>query len=279
MSTRSARDSLLAAASAVGVVAGCVVLATQAYVLANRSPFNPTYREVSDVISLVGAVALVAAFVASWVAFFLGAREGRARIFAIAAGLFAAYGASEAVGPLLQLVQAPSEAPWKFLASDAAFAAHGIALLVGAALVARVFLSGRPGWVLGWAFLVVAANFALIAAAYGFGLAEAYDFGSPSGRLAAWFVTAAAGYLLAAAAAVKAAIAVAAEYSWRDRELGVAAAVLAVGFIGVSAGFVVLATLGASVLICLFATFPFLLAVSAVVGAAGFFSAREAPQF
>lgn len=279
METRSTRDSRLAAASVVGVVAGCVVIATQSYDLANSPSYIPTYREVSDLIGVVGAVALLGAFGASWAAFFVGVRDGRARMLAIAAGLFAAYGASLAVAPVLELVNASSDAPWKFVAADAAFAAHGIALLVAAALVARAVLLGRPGWVLGWAFLLVAVHFALLATAYGFELATSYEFGSPAGRVVASLVVVAAGYLVTAAAAVKAAIAVAAEYLWRDRELGIAAAVFAAGFMIVTVGFVVLATIGADVEICLFATFPFVLAVSAVVGVAGFFSVREAPQF
>jgi hypothetical protein len=275
---RSTRNTLLAAASAVGVVAGCVGLATQALVLADEPAFAATYREVGDVVGLVGAVALAAAFGVSWVGFVQGARESRARMLAIAAGLFAAYGASEAVGPLLELVNTPSEAPWKFLAADAAFAAHGVALLIAAALVARAVLSGSPGWVLGWASLLLAAQFALLATGYGFQLAFSYDF-SPPGRVVGGLVAVGAGYFVAASAAFKAAIALATADSRRDRGLGISATVFAVGFLTAAAGFITLATLGAHALICLFATFPFVLAVAAGVGAAAFFSTREAPQF
>jgi hypothetical protein len=270
---------LLAAASAVGVVAGCVLVATQALVLADRSGFNPTYREVGDVVSLVGAVALAAAFGVSWAGFVLGARESRARMLAVAAGLFAAYGASQAVEPVLELVNAPSGAPWKFTATDAAFAAHGVALLVAAALVVRAVLSGSPGWLLGWASLLVAAYFALIAAAYGFELAETYDLLSPAGRVVGGLVAIGTGYFVAAIAAFKAAIALATADSRREWDLGVSATVFAAGFLTTTAGFITLATLGGGALICLYASFPFVLAAAAGFGAAAFFSTREAPQF
>lgn len=280
METRSARNVLLAAAASVGVVAGLVLIATEALGLSDLLgfPFHPAYRVVAAVMRLLGAVAFTAAFVASLVGFLQFVAASRARLLAIAAFLFGVYGAARFGSQLLEfLVESWSVEPWKFLAAQAAAAADGFAVLVAALLVAVAFLSNRPGRRLGWACLALAGHFALAATGFAFELAGFYDLGpfTPGARLVGALVTVATGNLLAAIAALVGATAFSPGRSTRNRRLGVAAIVFVAGFLATMAGFIVFATGGASASICLEATFPFLLAVAAAVGAVAFFRGLE----
>ena len=274
MGLRSTRHTLLAAASAIGVVAGLVLVAAESLNLVDVLSYSqvPTYRQVSQALTLSGAAALAGAFGASVLGFLHGIR---AQLLALAALLFGAYGAANFAGRLVNILMQTTDQPWKFLAAQAASTAEPFALLVAGLLLAAAVRSKRPGRLLGWVCGALAAHYALAATAYGFDLAGEYDqnFFTPPSRVLAWLGIDGGGYLLCAIAALVATIAFFAGGSQRYRKLGVGAAAFVVGFLTVTAGIIVLATGGAPVAsLCLTATFPFVLAVAAGVGAAAFFS-------
>jgi hypothetical protein len=276
VATRSRRNTLLAAASAVGVVAGCLLLAARILSFADivGIGYAPKWVTLVDVIDIAGAVALAAAFGVSRAGFLGNTRENRARTLAIAAGLFAAYAAAAFADHLIFLINTGDE-PWKSTASQWASVAEGLALLVAALLIRIGLRSSRPGRLLGWGCLVLAGHYLLSASAFGFGLAGYYDFFSPSARVVATFIASAVGYLVAAIAAVKAAIAFRAGGSRRDRELGVAAILFAVGFLITTGGAIISASSAGRVSLWLTSFYVLALAVAAGVGAAAFFSLEQ----
>jgi hypothetical protein len=237
---RSTRNTLLATASAGGVVASLLLLASRSLHLSDILSFIPgafpTYAKVSAVIGVVGSVALVAAFGVSWAGFVQNARRDRVRLLAIAGCLFAAYGAAVFVSSLLSLINVPSQETWKLTAALVASVAAGAALLVAAVLLAVGVRSSHPGRLLGWGCLVLAGHYVLTTCVYGFSLAALYDFTAPDSRVLAYYIFNAAGYLIVACGAFKAAIAFGTGGSRRDHELGVAGVLFSVGFLLASVG-------------------------------------------
>ncbi len=282
MPARSTRNTLLATASAGGVVASLLVVAASSLHLsdvlsaASSSFFSntfPTYVKVSAALGVIGAVALAAAFGVSWAGFIQGTRRDRGRMLAIAGCLFAAYGATAFVSSLLSLINVPSSEPSKLTLALVASVVSELALIGAAVLVAVGVGSGSPGRLLSWGCLALAGHYALAACAYGFSLAALYDFTSPDGRVLAYYLASAAGYLVVACGAFKAAIAFATGGSRRDRELGVAAILFSAGFLLASVGLILSTTSGTTV--WLHTAYVFMLGVAAAVGAAAFFSSEQ----
>jgi len=260
------------------VVAGWLLVATRIAYLADllSVPVHPAHRVVSEVLNLVGALTLVAAFAVSQGGFRRPARSERLRTLAIAAGLFASYGAARFLGVLVELANTPSGSPWKSTAAQALSGGGDFSLLLAAVVVGVGLLSGRQGRVLGWACFVLAGHYALTTTALGFSLSEAYDyFAVTPGRFVGYVIASGVGYFVAALAAVKAASAFATGGERRDRELGVAAILFVVAFLTVAGGVIAVASHGTGPRDWLNAAGFLALAAAAAVGVVAFFSSEQ----
>lgn len=259
----------------MGVGAGCCLVASSLESVAAGFGLLQKYDFLVDLVDLLGAVVLTAAFGLSRAGFVQSVRELRVRKLAIGARLFAVYGAVTLVSTVLLIREDPSGEPWKIHAVRAASVAQEAALVIAAVLVGVGVLSRRSGWVLGWACLVFALHFALLSIGYGFDISVAYDFGSPSTRLVFELIAGGTGYLIAGAGAVKAAIAFATGGPSRDRALGVAAILFAAGFLLATVARVSVLSSGVGVRTWANTAYLFLLAVAAAVGVKAFFSSEQ----
>ena len=106
MSSRSARNSLLAAAAAIGVVAGVLQVVATSLSFADYLSFHTfTSLKIASGLSLLGWVFVLAAFGAAVVALFLRSRRTRTTVLAVSAGLFIGYGASTFAAALIELIR------------------------------------------------------------------------------------------------------------------------------------------------------------------------------
>jgi len=106
VSSRSARNSLLAAAAAIGVVAGVLQVVATSLSFADYLSFHTfTSLKIASGLSLLGWVFVLAAFGAAVVALFLRSRRTRTTVLAVSAGLFIGYGASTFAAALIELIR------------------------------------------------------------------------------------------------------------------------------------------------------------------------------
>lgn len=104
MSSRSARNRLLAAA-AIGVVAGVLQVVATSLSFADYLSFHTfTSLKIASGLSLLGWVFVLAAFGAAVVALLLRSRRTRTTVVAVSAGLFIGYGASTFAAALIELI-------------------------------------------------------------------------------------------------------------------------------------------------------------------------------
>jgi hypothetical protein len=293
VSSRTARNSLLAAAAAISVVSATLQVVSTSLSFADFLRFPAfTSLKVAAGISVLGWVFALAAFGTAVVAFLLRARGARTAALAASAGLFMGFGLSALAAALIDLVESWGSQfePWEFKADGVAQAAAGAALAVAALLVLLGFLSARPDGLLGWGSVGLSGHFALLAAAYSFNLAGFLRLGSPPGEVNWGLGTHAGGNLVAAIGAVVAAVAFFGSNGRRKRgepwaarregSLGVAATVFALGFLVASVGLMLLASQitgdgRSEAEYWLQAVGQLLLAFAAVCGAVAFFGSRR----
>jgi hypothetical protein len=295
VSSRSTRNTLLAAGAAVGVVAAVlrVVASSLSFADLVSFPVVPTSLKVASGFELLAWVFVVAAFGTALAGFLLRSRRTRTAVLAVSAGLFAGYGASLLADALIGLVENwgfPEQ--WTFRASQCAGAAAGLSVAIAGVLVAIGLLSRRSDGLLGWGSIGLAGYFGLLAAAYSFSLAGflTISFGAIPGEISWGLGTNAGGQLLAAAGG---AVAAAAFFSsngrckrgepWqaqREGSLGIAAGVITVGFLIATAGLMLLAShaVGGRRNVAVYwlqAVAELLLAGAAVCGVVGFVLSRR----
>ena len=264
------RSQLLALAAGLGVLSAVLEFAVRADGLARLSPFFLTSYTLATAVRFAGAVLQVCAFGVAVVAFLRPPGTRRTPLLAASAGLFAAWGAATMISQLINLIDGAGfggDFKW-FSMAEVAFAAGALALVLAAGLVFVAVRSTAPRSTLAWACMALAAHFALVAAAYGFDLAGYDSYSSPGGRVTSGLIVGAAGWCIAATAAVKGAIAFSTGGMRRSRELGIAAVVFAVGFAIAAVGLMLYAIQWQSWVVALS---ELALAGAAAVGAAAFF--------
>ena len=288
MGSRSARNSLLAAAVAIGVVAAVLQVAATSLGLSEilRFPAS-TWLKVATSFDLVGWVFVLAAFAAALAGFLAGSR----RTLAVSAGLFVGFGVSTLVAALIELIESWGSffEPWEFKADGIAESAAAASLVIAALLVLIGVLAARPDRLLGWGSVGLAGWAGLLATGYSFQLAGYLRFGQIPSEVTWGFGTHAGGYALTGVAAVVAAVAFFKASGRRKRgepwaarregALGTAAIVFGVGFLVSSVGLMLLASQINGVgreeaSYWLMAVGQLFLAFAAVCGAIGFFSSR-----
>jgi hypothetical protein len=206
VSSRSARNILLAVASAVGVVAAVLQVVASSLSLADFLRFpEPTAFKVAVAFGVVGWVCVLAAFAVALAGFLLRSRRGRTTVLAVSAGLFVGFGLSILVAALINLIKSGGLEPWAYKVSQSAEITAGAFLAVAAVLVLIGVLSARPDGILGWGSVGLAGYFAMLAVAYSFELAGILSFVSPPAEISGALGTHAFGHLVTAAAAVVAA--------------------------------------------------------------------------
>jgi hypothetical protein len=293
VSSRTARNSLLAAAAAIGVVAAILQVVSGSLSFADFLRFPGfTSLKVASGISVLGWVFALAAFGTAVVAFLLGSRRARTTVLAVSAGLFVGFGLSALAAALIDLIESWGFRfePWELKADGIAQAASGATLAIAALLVLIGVLSVRPDGLLGWGSVGLAGSFGLLAAAYSFNLAGFFKLGSPPGEISWGLGTHAGGNLVVAIGAVVAAVAFFGSDGRRKRgvpsaaqregSLGTAALVFALGFLVTSVGLMLLASQitgdgRSEAEYWLQAVGQLLLAGAAVCGAVGFFGSRS----
>jgi hypothetical protein len=293
VSSRSARNSLLAAAAAVGVFAAVLQVVSASLSFADFLKFPGfTSLKVASGLEVLGWVFALVAFGVALAGFLLRSRRTRRTVIAVSAGLFAGFGVATLAAVLIDLVESWGSAfePWQFKADGIAQAAAAASLVVATLLVLIGVLSARPDGLLGGGSVGLAGYFGLLATAYSFNLAGFLKFGSPPGEVSWGLGTHAGGNLVVAAGAVVAAVAFFGSSGRRNRgepwaaqregSLGTAAIVFAVGFLVASVGLMLLASQvggdGREVAeYWLRAVGQLLLAFAAVCGAIGFFFSRS----
>ena len=295
MSSRSTRNTLLAAGAGVGVIAGVLRVVAEGLSLSDYLSFpTPTWLRVASGFELLAWAFVVAAFGTALVGFLLGSRRTRTAVLAVSAGLFAGYGIALLANALIDLVQEwrlPNE-PWAFRASGCAAAAAGLSVGIAGVVVAIGVLSNRPDGLLGWGSIGLGGHFGLLATAYSFSLAEllTFRFGPIRAEVSWGLGTTAGGELLVAAGAAVAAVAFFVSNGRRERgepwqaqregSLAIAATVFTVGFVVATVGLMLLASgsgdIGHRVAEdWLQAVSELLLAGAAACGAVGFFLSRR----
>jgi hypothetical protein len=296
VSSRSARSNLLAAGAGVGVIAGVLRVVATSLAFADLFSFPipvGTWLKVASGFDVLAWVFVVAAFGVALAGFLVRSRRTRATVLAVSAGLFAGCGVSLLAYALIELVQQWGYGlTWTYRASGCAEAAAGLSVAVAGVLVAIGFLSSRPDGLLGWGAIGLAGHFGLLATAYSFALAEVLtvSFGAIPGEISWGLGTHAGGQLLVAAGAVVASVAFFRSNGRRKRgepwqarresSLGVAAVVIAVGFLVGAVGLMLLASrVGGDgrhlAEYWLQAVAELLLAGTATCGAVGFFLSRS----
>jgi hypothetical protein len=287
--SRSARNSLLAAAAAIGVVVGILQVVATSLALSEFFRFpSITQLKVATSLEVLGWVFVVAAFVAALAGFLLTSRG----TLAVSAGLFVGFGLSALAATLIELIESwsvPFE-PWEFRADGIGEAAAALSLAVAAFLVLIGVLSARPDALLGWGSLGLAGWAGLLAAAYSFSLAGYLRFGSIPGEVSWGFGMRAGGHAVVGVGAIVAAVAFFKASGRRRRGepwvarreglLETAAIVFVVGFLFASVGLMLLASQinGAGreeAQYWLMAVAQLFLAFAAACGAAGFFTSRR----
>jgi MFS family permease len=297
LSSPSARNTLLAAGAAFGVMAAVLQLISATLTFSDylRLPAGAfTDFKVAAGLDVLQWVFGLAAFGTALAAFLLAPRSRRTTVLAVAAGLFVGYGLAQLAGNLvLAIFESSHSAPWQFIGAESAGAAAGAIVAIAALLVAVGIRSSRPDGRLGSASIVLAGSFALLCASYSLELAGYLDFPfTVPGRVSGGLGTTAAGYFVEAVAALVAGVAFLTSNSrrrrgeaWqaqRESSLGIAASVFAVGFLVASAGRMLVASLEGGTSRnkaeeWLQAVGLLLLALAAVCGAVGFFvSSHEA---
>lgn len=295
MSSRAARNTLLAVGAAVGVVAAVLRVVAASLSLSDflSFPVN-TSLKVASGFEVLAWVFVVAAFGTALVAFLLRSRLTRTRVLAVSAGLFAGYGVALLADALIDLVQewGISGQSWTFRASECAGAAAGLSVVIAGVLVTIGVMSSRPDGLLGWGSIALAGHFGLLAAAYSFELAAYLTFPLSAfpGEITWGLGTHAGGQLLVAAGAVVASVAFLSSNGRRKRgepwqvqregSLGIAAIVFTVGFLVATVGLMLLAShaggFGRNVAEdWLQAVAELLLAAAAACGVFGFFLSRR----
>ncbi|HKD94440.1 MAG TPA: hypothetical protein VKB43_06990 [Gaiellaceae bacterium] len=292
MSSGSARNSLLAAAAAIGVFAAVLQVVATSLELSEffRFPGQATWLKVATGLEVLGWVFVLAAFAAALVGFLLSSRGS----LAVSAGMFAGYGLSTLAAALIELVKSWgfSFQPWQFKADGIGETAAALSLAIAALVVLIGVLSARPDGLLGWGSLGLAGYAVLLATAYSFNLAGYLNFGPGIPREISWGLgLRAGGEFFVAVAAVAAAVAFFGSSGRRKRgepwvarregSLGIAAIVFAVGFLFVSVGLMLFASQITGIgreeaAYWLMAVGQLFLAFAAVCGAIGFFSSRNA---
>jgi hypothetical protein len=294
VSSRTTRNSLLAGAAAIGVVATVLQVVASSLSFGDFLKFPGfTSLKVASGLSLLGWVIVLAAFGVALAAFLLRSRGTRTTVLAVSAGLFAGSGLASLAAVLIDLIQSwgsPFE-PWEFKADGVAQAAAAACLALAALLVLIGLLSARPDGLLGWGSVGLAGYFGFLAAAFSFNLAGYQRFFHPIPGEISWGLgTHAGGHLVEAVAALLAAAAFfgasarrARREPWaarREGSLEIAAIVFAVGFLFVSVGLMLLASqIGDNgrqqAEYWLQAVGQLLLAFAAACGAVGFFRSRR----
>ena len=293
VSSRTARNSLLAAAAAIGVVAAVLQVVAASLSFADFLEFRGfTSLKVASGVEVLGWVFALVAFGVALAGFLLGSRRTRRTVLAVSAGLFAGFGVASLAGFLIDLVESWGSAfePWQFKADGIAQAAAAASLVVATLLVLIGALSVRPDGFLGWGSVGLAGYFGLVATAYSFELSGFLKLGSPPGEVSWGIGTRAGGQLVAAAGAVIAALAFFSSNGRRRRgepwaarregSLGTAAIAFGVGFLVTSVGLMLLASQingdgRQDAEYWLQAVAQFLLAIAAACGAVGFFLSRR----
>lgn len=106
VSSRTARNSLLAAAAAIGVVAAVLQIVSASLSFADVFSFPAsTSPRVAAGFSLLGWVFVLAAFGTALVGFLLVSSGARTTVLAVSAGLFLGYGVAALAGTLVDLIQ------------------------------------------------------------------------------------------------------------------------------------------------------------------------------
>lgn len=294
--SRTARNSLFAAAAAVGVVTAVLQGVSASLSFANFLKFPGfsgfTWLKVASGVEVLGWVFALVAFGVALAGFLLRSRRTRRTVLAVSAGLFAGFGVASLAAALIDLVESWGSAfePWQFKADGIAEAAAAAGLVVATLLVLIGVLSARPDGLLGWGSVGLAGYFGLLATAYSFDLSGFLKFGSPPGEISWGLGTRAGGHLVAAAGAVIAAVAFFTSNGRRKRgepwaarregSLGTAAIMFGVGFLVASVGLMLLASQingdgRSEAEYWLQAVAQLLLAIAAVCGAVGFFLSRR----
>ena len=293
VSSWTARNSLLAAAAAIGVVAGVLEVVSASLSFADFLKFPGfTSLKVASGVEVLGWVFALVAFGVAVAGFLLRSRRTRRTVLAVSAGLFAGFGVASLAAVLVELIQSwgvPFE-PWEFKADGIAEAAAGASLAITALLVLIGVVSARPDRHLAWGSVGLAGYFGLLATAYSFDLSGFLKLGSPPGEVSWGLGTRAGGQLVAAAGAVIAAVAFFSSNGRRKRgepwaaqregSLGTASIVVGVGFLVAGVGLTLLASQinGGSrseAEYWLQTVAQLLLAIAAVCGAVGFFLSRR----
>lgn len=293
MSSRSARNVLLATAAAVGVVAAVLQVVSTSLAFADALSFHEgASLKVASGLDVLGWAFALAAFGVALAGFLLKSRRARKTVLAVSAGLFVGFGASMLAAALVELVEtwgSPFE-PWEFKVEGIAIAAAGASLVIAAVLVLIGLLSARPDGLLGGGSVGLAGYFLLLAVGYSFNLAAFLSLSAFLPSEISWGLgTHAGGNLVVAAGAVVAAVAFFIANgrrqrgeSWQARRegpLGIAASVFAAGFVIATVGLMVLASQitgngRIEAEYWLQALGQLLLAVAAACGAIGFFFSR-----
>jgi hypothetical protein len=297
---RSTRNTLLAAGAAFGLMSAVLQLISASLSLSDVLAFPSLFTElkVAAAFDIVQWVFGIAAFGTALAAFLIAPRRLRTTVLAVAAVLFVGHGLAQFAGDLLRTIFGASDpGAWQFIAAVSAGSAAGASLAVAAVLVAIGIRSSRPDGRLGAAAIALAVSFALLCAAYGIDLAGYLDLDLPTALpsdLTDGLGTIAAGQFVIAVGALVAGLAFLGSNgrrlrgeAWqaqRERSLGIAATVLAVGFLVASVGRMLVSSAenGSSrntAEAWLQAVGLLLLAPAAVWGAIGFFvSARAATR-
>jgi hypothetical protein len=293
--SRSARNTLLAAGAAFGVMAAVLQLVSASLSLSDFLAFPGEVSElkVAAAFDVVQWVFGVAAFGTALAAFLLTPRRLRTTVLAVAAVLFVGHGVAEFAANLVRTIFGASHSEaWQFTSSFGAGAAAGATLAIGAVLAAIGIRSSRPDGRLGAASIALAASLALLCAAYSFDLAGYLNFPFQlPGHVRDGLGTTAAGEFVAAVGALVAGLAFLASHGrrlrgemWqaqRERALGLAASIMAVGFLVAGAGRMLISTSASGTSrneaeAWLTAVGATLLGLAAVCGAIGFFVSAQA---
>jgi hypothetical protein len=288
MSSRSARNTLLAVAAGIGVAAALLQVVATSLALSElfRFPASTQFK-VATGLDVLGWVFVVAAFAVALVGFLLGSR----RTLAVSAGLFIGFGLSTLAAALIKLIESWSSPfePWEFKVDGISEAASAASLAIAALFVLIGVLSARPDGLLGWGSVGLAGYAGLLATAFSFNLAGYLRFGSLPGAVSWGLGTWAGGQFVVGVAAVVAAVAFFNSSGRRKRgtpwaakregSLGTASIVFGVGFLITSVGLMLLASQinGAGreeAAYWLQAVGQLLLALAATCGVVGFFRSR-----
>jgi hypothetical protein len=289
--SRSARNSLLAAAAAIAVAAAALQVAASSLELSELSRFHAgTWLKVGASFEILGWVFAVAAFATAFAGFLRSSR----RTLAVSAGLFVAFGLSALAAALIDVVESWGSLfePWEFKAGGIANSAAALSLVIAAMLVLIGVLSARSDGLLGWGSVGLAGWAGLLATVYSFDLAGylSFRFVHIPGEVTWGFGTRAGGHAVVGVAAVAAAIAFFKANGRRRRgepwaarregALETAAIVFGVGFLFSSVGLMLLATQvngdgREEARYWLMAVAQLFLAFAAACGAVGFFRSRR----